>query len=480
MRSPRLRAGAARRERGRALTTRCPRLVVAGTHSGAGKTSVALALTSALRRRGLVVQPFKVGPDYLDPTYLTVAAGRPCYNLDGWMAGREYVCGLFERASAGADVAIVEGAMGLFDGADPAGSEGSTAEIARWLQAPVVLVVDAHGAAGSLAATVEGFSRFDPDVKVEGVIANRIGGDGHRAWLAQALEARGLPALLGAVPRGAFPALPCRHLGLLSATRGNLTSETLGALADALERAADLARLIDLAGRAPPLESEAGLAPVAPRQGARLGVAFDEAFHFYYPDNLEALERCGAELVRFSPLEGGQLPEGVTGLYFGGGYPEAHAAALAANGGMSDAIRRFAASGRPLYAECGGLMYLAEGIELAGGERHRMVGLVPSWTRMLERRKALGYVEVTLTSGSLFGEAGTKLRGHEFHYSELVSDPLGAPGWSAAYSVARRRTGAVTPEGFQRGRVLASYVHAHFASRPQAAERFIAACGSTH
>ncbi len=507
----------------------CPTLVIAGTCSGSGKTSLALAITRALVRRGLRVQTFKVGPDFLDPTYLALASGKPCYNLDGWMSGREYLEQLFGRAVADADLAIVEGVMGLFDGADPETDEGSTAEIARRLDAPILLVVNVHGMARSLAALVKGFSSFEPDLCFAGVVANHCGSERHAAWLADSLRAEGLPPLLGAVPRGAFPGLTSRHLGLVTANSEHLSEAVLDALAEALERHVLLERLFpglrlepltsqgilfpqgkSCAGQATGKERatrglEAGHAayplpgdcqldlfseweeaktpaapPPVPKSGPtvrlRVGVARDAAFHFYYQDLFDALAVAGCEVVFFSPLAEDRLPEGLSGLVIGGGYPEAHAAALSANSGMLAAIRAYAASGRPLYAECGGLMYLSEGLE-ADGRFHPFLGILPVRTQMLARKKTLGYIEVTLREDSLWGPRGAILRGHEFHYSELVGDPSADGAWRRVYDLRRRRSERNEAEGFQKGAILASYTHLHHASRPGSVDCFLRICG---
>jgi len=445
-----------------------PRLVIAGTQSGVGKTSVTLGLVAALTRRGLRVQTFKVGPDYLDPTYLTLASGRPCHNLDGWMTHRDYVCDLFARVCADADVAVIEGVMGLFDGADPAGLAGSTAEIAAWLDAPVLLVANAHGAARSFAATVHGFASFLPDIRVAGVIANRCGSARHVDGLRASLEAAALPGLLGAVHRNALTELPSRHLGLVSADAQRFTTKVLDQLADAVEESLALDLVLAAARCAGPLAAVADL-PNNPVR-ARLGIARDEAFHFYYPDNLAALEREGCELVPFSPLRDAALPENLDGLYLGGGYPEEFAAQLAANHSLLESIRAFAARGRTIYAECGGLMYLSQGIATLDGARHPLVGILPAWTRMGSQRKILGYVEVTLTRDTLWGPAGTRLRGHEFHYSEWMDPPADC---ATAYALRYRRSNQSVAEGHLSGSTLATYVHLHFASCPAATRHFV-------
>jgi cobyrinic acid a,c-diamide synthase len=457
-----------------------PRLVVAGVASGEGKTSVTLALVSALKKRGLVVQTFKVGPDYLDPSYLALASGRPCYNLDGWMTGKDYACGLFAEKAATADIAVIEGVMGLFDGSDPVGPEGSTAEIAAWLQAPVLLVVNVHGMARSIAALVKGYAELDDQVRIAGVVANQCGSERHAAWLAESLSAFGLPPAVASLRRGSLPQLPSRHLGLVTADLRNLSEHVLGALGEALEQQGNVDEVVKIAREAPDLRIESAVLPaVNLDRPVRLGVAYDAAFHFYYPDNLEALESRGCSLIRFSPISDAVIPEGLHGMYLGGGYPEEHAEALSANRSMLESVAAFAESGKPLYAECGGLMYLSQGIESRDGRRFGMAAALPAWTRMCERLRSLGYVEVTLASESLMGPPGTHLRGHEFHYSELLDDPTATGLWRSVYRLRHRRSETVVHEGFQRGNTLASYVHAHFASRSESVDRFVSACAAT-
>ncbi|ACD97355.1 cobyrinate a,c-diamide synthase [Trichlorobacter lovleyi] len=468
-------------------------ILIAGTGSGVGKTSVTLGLVAALKRQGLTVQTFKIGPDFLDPTWLALASGRPCYNLDGWMCGEQYVRNLFAEKSADADIAIIEGVMGLFDGASPVNAEGSSAEIAHWLGLPVLLVVNSHGVARTLAATVSGFCSFEAGVRIGGIIANQSGSGRHADWLAQSLSSASLPPLAGAIPRNALPTLPSRHLGLVTAGSAPLTPALLQELAEQIEQHLQLDVILELAAREhrlPPLSlPEAGgesawNLPSLDKEGpgvvdtVRIGIARDEAFHFYYPDNLEALSANGAELVLFSPIHDTCLPPGLDGIYLGGGYPEEHAARLASNSGMLDAIRAFIASNRPVYAECGGLMYLSRGIELLDGSRQQLVAALPFHTRMLPKRKALGYVEVTLQQETLLGSAGQVLRGHEFHYSEIIEqDPtIGAP----PYQTVKRNLNNAGDCGYQQGNLLASYIHLQFAARPEVAAYFIQTCRSCH
>lgn len=465
------------------LTT-CPRLVIGGTGSGVGKTSLALGLARALARQGLRVQTFKVGPDFLDPSYLAMASGRTCYNLDGWMTSRRYVERLFARTTADADIAVVEGVMGMFDGACASSLEGSTAEIAGWLAAPVILVVNAHGVARSLAATVMGFARFEPEVQVAGVIANQSGSRRHRDWLAESLAAAELPPLVGAVPRGALPSLASRHLGLVTADRATVDPQVIEKLAHACQEHLDLSLLLELARSAqassrkvPHDQQLAEMRDAEVRPRIRLGIARDEAFHFYYPDNLEALQRRGAQLVPFSPIRDRQLPQDLDALYFGGGYPELYAEKLSANGTMLDEVRRFADSGRCVYAECGGLIYLGRSVEGLDGRRFPLAGVLPLDTSMRKSLKVLGYTEVAFTAECLWGPAGQTCRGHEFHYSEITAEDGRTQGWQPAYSVRRRRAGGQPGcEGFSKGSVQAGYIHLHWASRPEIVDYFISRC----
>jgi cobyrinic acid a,c-diamide synthase len=454
-----------------AAVSKSPRLVVvAGAASGVGKTTVTLGLLEAFRRRGLTVQAFKVGPDFIDPGFHELVTGRPSYNLDGWMCGERYVKDTVADRAADADLAIVEGVMGCFDGLDGTGDDGSTAQVAKWLSAPVVLVLDVKAQARSAAAVALGFERFDAELDLVGVIANRVAGDVHAQWVREAIVKRCRAAPLGAIPRDEALALPERHLGLVTADEGTLTAEGRRRLADVIERAVDLDALLELAS---PLRAAApGVAPPAasPRR-ARIGVARDAAFCFYYRDNLARLEAAGAELVFWSPLTDRALPR-VDGLYFGGGYPEVHAGALAANTSVRGAVRGFADAGGPIYAECGGLMYLADALEDPEGVRHEMVGVLPTIVRMRPPRLSLGYTEVTLTADAPLGAAGSVARGHEFHYSSI--DPL--PDTIARAYRLRRRHGEERAEGYLVGRALMSYVHLHFASNPELAGRFVTAC----
>jgi cobyrinic acid a,c-diamide synthase len=463
-----------------------PRLVIAGTGSGVGKTTVTVGLCRALRARGLNVAIFKCGPDYLDPTYHQRAAGRPSHNLDGWMMGRKVALATFARAVAGADIALIEGVMGLFDGASATGEEGSTAEMAKWLDAPVLLVTDASGVARSIAALVSGFVSFDAQLRVAGVIANRVGGPGHLDLLRRAQRA---PPIVGGVTREAGLVFPERHLGLRTADRAAVPDAVIDGWGAVVTQTVDLDALLAIARSAPPVPAPPLSSPPSPSPSpspspappvdqpparrCRIGVAMDEAFHFYYEDNLRRLEALGAELVLFSPLSDAAPPD-VDGLYIGGGYPEVHARALAANAAMRAGITRFAAAGKPIYAECGGLMYLVGGLRDLAGHTHPMVGLLPGTAVLSHRLEALGYVEVETQQPTPLGPIGLRFRGHQFRYSRLE----GGDAAAGAYTIRRRRGGDTSREGYHHGSVLGSYVHAHWASNPLIAEAFVASCAA--
>lgn len=443
-------------------------LCIAGLASSVGKTTVTLALAAAFRRRGLRVHCAKVGPDFIDPGFHEAVTGAPSRTLDSWMLAPEALQATFARAGADTDLVLVEGAMGLFDGLEGRSERGSTAEVAKRLGVPVVLVVDAWAQVRSAGALVLGAEQYDPDLDVAAVIFNRVGGGRHAQWLRDGLPRRCRARALGAVPWRDELRLPERHLGLVTAREGRFPSGFFDALADVAQASVDLDACLGLARSA--VAPEPPPAPGPPR--LRLGMAVDDAFQFYYPDTLEALRTAGAEIVAWSPLKDGRLPE-VDALYFGGGYPEVHAAHLARNAAVRAEVRAFVLDGGPVYAECGGLMYLAESLEDPEGGRHPMVGVLPVQVRMTPRRLTLGYREVRLEADGLLGPAGSVLRGHEFHASHLEAPPVGV---EPTYRVLDPTGGESWREGYRIRNTLASYVHLHVGSRPGTAEAFVAAC----
>jgi cobyrinic acid a,c-diamide synthase len=444
-------------------------IVIAGPASGVGKTTIALGLMAACRRRGLVVQPFKCGPDFIDAGHHTRVCDRPSRNLDGWMLSGDTNRAVFAAHTRTADVAIVEGVMGLFDGARNSG-EGSTAAMAKLLRLPILFVVDASKMAASAAALVRGFETFDPAVRIAGVVFNQLGSAGHYGLLRDALEQSGCAPAVGYLPKDGSLRIPERHLGLYTADEDVLAKPALDHLSLLMEQFVDLDRVLALAS----LEDEHQTAALPPRpagDAARIAVARDRAFCFYYEDNLDALRAAGAEIVEFSPLADRMLPEGTDALYLGGGYPELHAAELSANHSMRGAIARFVESGGPTYAECGGLMYLGRHLRLRDGEQIPMAGVLPFGTAVTDRLVRFGYTEVSFTADCWLGRRGATARGHSFHYSQID----GAPDADCVYHARSTLSGAAGPEGFLVGNVLASYIHLHFLSNPQLSVNFVGA-----
>lgn len=447
-----------------------PRLVIGGTHSGVGKTTVTLALLAALKRRERSVQAYKVGPDFIDAGHHGLVTGRPSRNLDGWMLGESVNRVIFARASAGVDISIIEGMMGLFDGSSPVNEAGSTAEVAKQLAAPVLLVIDASAMARSVAAVVTGYAKFDCGLQVAGVLFNRVGSVGHYRLLKEAVEAETAIEVVGYLKPDASLTIADRHLGLVTAHEGQY-----GGLYDRLAEAAidtiDLDRVEALTKSAVSLPSVQGTPSFSKKERMlRVGLAYDSAFCFYYQDNLDLFEAEGAELVPFSPLDDPVLPH-VDLLYLGGGYPELFAARLAANAAMRHAVRSFAETGRVMYAECGGMMYLTQSIRDFEGRDHDMVGLFPAQAVMSRTTMNLGYREVQFSQDCVLGAAGTRARGHEFHYSTL--EPRGPLQYAGALKDAQGNDKG--PDGLVFRNTLASYTHLHFANEPALARSLLAA-----
>lgn len=444
---------------------RSPALLIAGTHSGCGKTTLTLGVMAALARRGLAVQPFKCGPDFIDPSLHRMVTGRVSRNLDVRMCGQAFVRSTFARHAPADGIAVVEGVMGLFDG-----GEGSAATLAKTLDLPVILVVDVRSAAESVAAVVHGFATLDPSIRLAGVICNRIGSDKHRRMVEEAIAAHCPVPVLGCLPRSEEVAIPSRHLGLHMGEEHPLGGQGLERLIDLIETHLDLDLLLGIAAARPEGSDPGGEVawPVAAGERVRIGVARDAAFCFYYEDNLDLLRAAGAELVLFSPLTDQHLPPDLAGLYLGGGYPELHARALSDNRVMREQIRAMAEGGRPVYGECGGFMYLCRSITDLEGNEFPMVGLYPFAARMQTRLRSLGYRRPQVVADCLLAPAGTVLHGHEFHYSTLDD---GQKSVEAAYRLDDGR-----PEGYIHGNTLAGYVHLHWGRTPEAAARFVEAC----
>jgi cobyrinic acid a,c-diamide synthase len=440
-------------------------LIIAAPHSGAGKTTVALALMAALRRRGLIVRAAKAGPDYIDPAFHAAVTGSPSVNLDSWAMSRELLDALAAQTADGADIVVIEGVMGLFDGAaTAAGQRGATADLAAHFGLPVLLVLDVARQAQSAAALVRGFAAHDPAVKVAGVILNRVGSERHRALVADAIAVLDVP-VLGALPREAALALPERHLGLVQAREHSELAALIDRLAAAAERHLDLNAIV---ARAEPVMTAGAMArpiyvPALPPPGQRIALASDQAFSFVYPHLIGAWRRAGAEIFAFSPLADEPPPDSADSCWLPGGYPELHADALAAARRFSQGLRRFAET-RPVHGECGGYMVLGESLEDAAGKRHAMTGLLGHATSFARRKLHLGYRTARLLADGVLGRSGTIVRGHEFHYASLTSTGRDEPFAELADSEGR---GAVRAGG-RRGRVTGTFFHAIAAADRQA------------
>jgi len=429
-------------------------LIIAAPHSGAGKTTVTLALLAALARRGLTVRAAKAGPDYIDPAFHAAAVGAACVNLDTWAMPRPLLDALAAQSADGADIFVIEGVMGLFDGASgTAGQRGTSADLAAHFNLPVVLVLDVSRQAQSAAAVVRGFAAHDPAVRIAGVILNRVASDRHRALVADAIAALGI-SVLGAVPREAALALPERHLGLVQAGEHSDLAALIDRLAATAERHLDLDAIAALAA---PLKLAAPTALIAavPPPGQRIALAHDRAFSFVYPHLVNAWRGAGAEIVPFSPLADEPPPESADCCWLPGGYPELHADALTGAGRFMSGLRRFAET-RPVHGECGGYMVLGESIEDAAGEPHAMAGLLGHSTSFAKRKLHLGYRTAQLLGDGVLGRKGAILRGHEFHYATLT-----AAGGDECFAELRDGDGrTLGPSGGRRGRVTGTFFHA--------------------
>ncbi len=450
-------------------------LVIAGTHSGCGKTTVTLGLLAALKKTGLEVQPFKAGPDFIDTGLHRLITGRPSRNLDLWMCGKQSVAEAFKRHSTHADMAVIEGVMGMYDG------EYSTAVLASTLGVPVVLVVDSYGLAESAGSIVRGFAFSAP---ISGIIFNRVASDTHFERLKNSVQ--DIP-VLGYLPRDLNFEIPHRHLGLVVAEEAPISPDSIERLAAAVLRHIDIDAIVSLSRQcnegcvssAQALSLDSSIDSCATQVPVvKIAVACDRAFCFYYEDNLDLLRMAGAELIFFSPLSELRIPPDADAVYLGGGYPELYAAALAGNASMLDSVNTWAASGKPVYAECGGLMYLSQGIHDFDGNFFKMTGVFPFETRMRKGRSHLGYREIMLESDCILGKEGERIRGHEFHYSEIVAGSLDNPASRSLeperiYSVRDRSDEKLPDEGYGVKRTLASYVHLHFAGNRSIADNFV-------
>lgn len=456
------------------------RLVFGGVHSGVGKTTIVAGVIAALRQRGLSVQPFKVGPDYIDPTYHTLAAGRPCRNLDTWMIPPQSAAELFHHHAQDAGISIIEGVMGLFDGQNYQDDSGSTAQVAKLTHSPTILILDAGAMARSAAAIALGFQHFDPDLSIAGFIINHVGGQSHGEGAASAIEqTTGLP-VLGWLPRHPALKIPERHLGLIPTAEDGLWQEFIDTAAEHVSRYVNLDRLLDIAHTAPDIpvhnlimEQQSQWQVGASSGAPMIAVARDEAFNFTYQENLDLMRAAGAELSFFSPLRDADLPAGTNGIILSGGFPELYAAEIAANQSMRQALQSAHASGMPIYAECGGLMALTQSVTDLGGREHSMFGLLPGQSVMTDKLQ-LGYRLAQAAGDSWLLRRGETVRGHEFHYSAWEGRPENLP--PAYHLLSSNGSRSPTPEGACVGSLWASYVHLSYWTKPELASRFVSRC----
>ncbi len=449
-----------------------PRVLVAGLGGDSGKTVASLAIVTALRKLGHATVAFKKGPDYIDAAWLSWASGRPARNLDTWLMGVEGVQAAFATHSTSAGIAIVEGNRGLYDGVDARGTH-SSAELAKLLQAPVLLVVNATKVTRTLAACVLGCQRLDPGVRIAGVVLNRVNGSRHVRVIREAIEANCSLPVVGVIPRlNDNELLPGRHLGLVPPDEHGGLAELRSRLSSIAEAHLDTLRILEIAREAPAVsQAPARSIPSPDGTGLRIGYLRDSAFTFYYPENLEALESSGAALIPISSLDATSLPAGLHALYIGGGFPETHARRIAANRLLLDDIRMHADAGVPVYAECGGLMLLARSM-LSGGERSVMAGVLPCDVELETTPQGHGYSELVVDTPNAFFPVGSVLRGHEFHYSRIVA----AAGAPATASAVRRGTGSVAGrDGIAVNNVWAAFTHLHATATPEWAAGMIGA-----
>lgn len=446
------------------------RIVIAGTGSGAGKTTVTIGLMAALKRKGHVVQGFKCGPDYIDPTYHTAVTGRASRNLDSYMLSHDAVKEIFVRGAQGADISIIEGVMGMYDGKEATSDKGSTAEISILTASPVLLVVNCQSMARSAAAIVKGFQLLNPAARIVAVIANKVGSEGHYKIVKAAIEQEcGIP-VAGFLKRESELEIPERHLGLVpSVERGELTP-LFDKLAELIAETVDLEQIWELA-QAEPLHAEPKLfAQTGAPERVTIAVAKDPAFHFYYPENLELLQAYGARLQFFSPLAGESVPTDADGLYIGGGFPEEFASELSQNESVLQSFREAIASGLPTLAECGGFMFLTEAIVTTEGDSYPMVGIIPGKVTMQKKLAALGYREVRGKEGNFLLGTEEIAKGHEFHYSTYQADA------ELPHAYETKGLRGMKPEGYAQGNLVAGYTHLHFGSNPELVLRWIERC----
>jgi len=450
-----------------------PRIIIAGTHSGVGKTTLALGIILALRKKEVSVQAFKTGPDYIDPTYHSEASGRICGNLDSWLLSKSAVIELFKKRAMDADFSIIEGVMGFYDGLKNT-ELGSTAHLAKILNCPVVLILDARSLSRSAAAIALGYKEFDRDVNIAGIILNNVASLRHYHYIKTAIERKTKIPLLGYLPKDPNLKLSERHLGLIPLEEKELNIDFHKKLSKLVTDNINLTRLLDIGRQAKslPYGRELIFGKELPKNQVRIAVAKDEAFNFYYQDNLDILSYLGANITTFSPLRDRELPKGIDGLYIGGGFPEVFASGLSKNENLKRVIYQRAEEGMPIYAECGGLMYLVKNLIDLKKIKFPMVGIFKCRVSMGNKLHRLGYVNLRVIKDNILSNQGDKNRAHLFHWSHLEDIPKNA---SFAYKIIKDKDNVVY-DGLIKKNTLAAYAHLHFASNMNFAENFIKNC----
>lgn len=451
-----------------------PRITIAGPYSGVGKTSISVGLMGALKRRGLKVQAFKIGPDYIDPSHHSIMLNRPSRNLDVWMVHPNGILEIFQRATQDVDIAVIEGVMGLFDGFDESNENGSTAHIAKLLKSPVILVINVHGMAKSVAPIALGYEKYDRNVRLSGFILNEVGSKKHIDWCKKAINSVTKLPVLGALPRNKDIEMQERHLGLIPQRERAHPKPFLNLLTNFIEENVDVDRIIDIARSAEDLpKSSNKVYPKHPyKKNLAVGVALDESFNFYYQDNLDILRAYGADIRFFDTIKDKEVPSDVSGLYIGGGFPEMLPERLGANTSMLKSIKKVAEDEMPIYAECGGLMYLTDSITDFENRSYKMVGLLNSRT-VMTRGLTLNYTLADVIVDNPLSKVNDLLKGHEFHYSKILEIPKDA---RFAY---RMRIGMGIDgkhDAWLEHKALASYMHMHFAYQPKLVKNFLSAC----
>lgn len=460
-----------------------PKIVIAGTNSGCGKTTVTAGIMAALVKKGLKVQPYKVGPDYIDPMFHTFVTGRYSRNLDSWMLEESVVTHLFTKSAKDVDISVIEGVMGFYDGLGGNSLTGSTAHVSKIVKAPVILVVNGEGASLSLAAMVKGFREFDPGVDIRGVILNNIKTDSHFELLKETIEENTGITVIGCLPKAEGYSFSSRHLGLVPSEEIFDLRNKIEYLAEQVSKTIDLELLVKIAAESnyckdelkDELTGKPGCIKFPHGKRPRIAVARDKAFNFYYHDNLELLEELGAELKYFSPLEDTCLPEDIDGIYIGGGYPEVWAGELEENKGMKAALKEVVNSGIPAYAECGGYMYMMDRVTDKEGNTFEMTGIIPGRSTMTSKLQRFGYVEVEVKGGCVLSDMPAKVRAHEFHYSVTALDEKP----DSCYKVIKNRRNKEPLSwecGVKVNNLLAGYPHIHFWANTLLAKEFVSKC----